>query len=582
MNAKLRIIVIVGVLMAAAAFSTACGNRELPATATPPASPTPIPDLPKITAATLDRLELPRYESLEMTLEVEAEYRNPYDAREVSLEAVFVGPDGSEMKVPGFWDGEEAWRVRFTPSQEGEWRYHLTIGDERGRSLPSEGTFTVLPSELHGWLQPGNQVNPAYSGHYLVHHDGTPFYGIGHCDALNILIDGFDAEEGVRLFDNMKAANENFVVWWPLYSNSPLNQSYDDYSVSNLNLIDVIVKDAEKEGIFLIFTVWDHPQLRDNTHDWGDGRWGTNGFSKLGDLDTFFTSEEAWEWQANFYRYIIARWGYSPAIGMWQTVSEINGTNAYEQTDPWHGRVNDYFVAHDPYRHPTTASRSGDVDWETGHLAMDAPQVHLYDFDDDAVGAAAVLAQWTNLMFNRADKPNWVGEFGVQGNTHYPELFHHALWAALANGAAMTPAEWNSGGSWMRLSAEMNADLSRLAQFVAGMPLAEWNPATLEVISREPEVRGWGVAGEMGGLFWVQDFAREGQPIETVRAAATVRQGVEVEIRGLAAGTYTITPYDTWQGLYLDALEITCAAGQPCLITLPDFQTDMAFKIERK
>ena len=122
---------------------------------------------------------------------------------------------------------------------------------------------------------------------------------------------------------NMQAAGENFVVWWPLYSNSPLNNRYDDYSLQNMQLIDTVVKDAEKKNLILIFTVWDHPQLRAPGHAWGDGNWGRNGFSKLGSIEEFFTSDEAWAWQENFYRYLIARWGYSPAIGMWQTVSIV-------------------------------------------------------------------------------------------------------------------------------------------------------------------------------------------------------------------------------------------------------------------
>ena len=70
---------------------------------------------------------------------------------------------------------------------------------------------------------------------------------------------------------------------------------------------------------------------------------------------------------------------------------------------------------------------------------MDAPQVHIYDFNNDAgeidaVAAADVLAYWTSDMWNLAEKPNWVGEFGVQGNDYYPELYHNAIWAALAFG----------------------------------------------------------------------------------------------------------------------------------------------------
>jgi hypothetical protein len=399
--------------------------------------PTPVPtaeeNLPEITAVTLDRIELPRYESLEMTVELEAEYNNPYDAREVTLDGTFIAPNGGQMLIPGFWDGEEAWRVRFTPSEEGEWGYSLTITDANGTSQPNEGRFNVTHSELHGWLLPGSSVNPDYN---------------------------------------------------------------------------------------------------------------------------------------------------SPAIGMWQTVSEINGTNAYDQADFWHNRVNAYFIANDPYRHPTTASQSGDVDWEEGHLNMDAPQVHLYDFDDP-VGAAELLAEWTTRMWQRAEKPNWVGEFGVPGNERYPELFHNSIWAALSAGAAMTPAEWNSGGSWGRMTPEMLGSIARLGQFVSELPLAALNPSLLQIGSSDPEVRGWGVAGEAGGLFWLQDFALDGQPIAEVRANQTDRQGVSVQIDGLADGRYTITPYDTWQGTFLDAFDVTCTAGSACTIPLPQFKADMAFKIER-
>lgn len=566
-------------------IQAACGGNQVPAEpiVVPTATATVQVDLPAILSVEADRNELPRYEAMEFTLEIDAEYSNPYDRREVALEGVFTSLGGDDMSIPGFWDGEGAWKIRFTPSQEGLWTYTIMVRDSRGNSLPHLGELTVTPSELHGWIRPGHLFGPSYSGRYFVHHDGTPFYGVGHADALSILIDGFDATEGVHLFDRMKEANENYVVWWPLYTNSPVSSSYEDYSLANMKVIDMIVKDAEKEGIYLIFTIWDHPQLRDENHpSWDTGNWSRNGFSKLSSLEDFFVSEEAWAWQENLYRYIIARWGYSPAIGMWQTVSEINGTNALDQTDPWHEKVNAYFIANDPYRHPTTASGSGEVDWEAGHLAMDVPQVHLYEWNNDAVGAAAHTAEWTDRMWDRVERPNWVGEFGVAGDTHYPELFHHSIWAALASGAAMTPAEWNSGGAWGRMTPEMNADISRFAQFVQDLPLAEWNPSKLEITASDAEVRAWGLAGNEGGLFWVQDFSLEGQPIAEVRSAMTVRTVVQVEVVGLVSGAYVVQPFDTWQGVYLDQINVECADSEACTIPLPDFTSDMAFKIIRE
>lgn len=564
---------------------TACGGAptavEPTHTAVPPTS-TAVVELPRVTSVVADHENVPRYESIELTVEIDADYSNPYDARQVLLEGIFTAPDGSKMTMPGFWDGDGAWKLRFTPSQEGLWTYAISVTDGRGISASHLGEFQVTPSDLHGWIQPGHLFDPDYSGRYFVHHDGTPFYGVGHADALNILIDGFDVEDGVRLFDTMKEANENYVVWWPLYTNSPVNSSYDNYSVGNMRVIDSVVGDAEKEGIYLVFTIWDHPQLRDDNHPtWDTGNWSRNGFNKLTSLEEFFVSEEAWAWQENLYRYIIARWGYSRAIAMWQTVSEINGTNALEQMDPWHERVNLYFVENDPYRHPTTASGSGEVDWPEGHAVMDVPQVHLYAFDEDAIGAAETIAGWTSRMWERGEKPNWIGEFGVTGNTHYPELFHHSIWAALASGAALTPAEWNSGGAWGRMTPEMNADMARLAHFAGDLPLAQWNPSKLKITSSDEEVRGWGLAGEAGGLLWVQDFSLQGHPIDEVRDSMPLRSGVQVMLEGLQAGAYTVQPYDTWQGLYLDDLPLECADGDACMLDLPDFTSDLAFKIVR-
>ena len=542
-------------------------------------TPTSKPDLPEIISVELDRENASKYEPVEITLSIAAKYSNPYDLRDVAVDGVFYDPDGGQMRVPGFWDGERSWMIRFTPSREGAWKYSIYVKDSRGSSDPYQGVLDVAQSDLHGWIIPGDSFDPSYSPHYLVYHDGTPFYGIGYCEALNILIDGFDAEDGVGLFDDMKETGANYVVWWPMYTNSIVASSYDTYSFGNMKVIDAVIRDAEKEGILIVFTIWDHPNLRDDTHAWGDGNWERNGFSQLGDINSFFVSDESWAWQENMYRYVIARWGYSTSIAMWQTVSEINGTNAYAQTDAWHEKVNKYFVENDPYRHPTTSSGSGEVDWPIGHAVMDMPQMHVYEFpDNDTIQAAEIVAGWTQRMLKSTDKPNWIGEFGVTGNSHYPELFHNSIWAALASGASMTPAEWNSGGSWGRMTPEMNADLHRLSIFVADLHLAELDPSELWVEVNDENVRGWGIAGQEGGMVWVQDYSLEGGTIEDIRNLTHSRSGVQVELIGLETGIYEVAYYDTWQGVFLDISEIKCE-DTTCVLILPDFYADLAIRL---
>jgi hypothetical protein len=57
---------------------------------------------------------------------------------------------------------------------------------------------------------------------------------------------------------------------------------------------------------------------------------------------------------------------------------------------------------------------------------------------------------------------------------------------------------------------------------------------------------------------------------------------VVLQIRGLTEGTYTIRPFDTWQGQYLEPFEVTCSEGLPCTVALPEFKADMAFRVEKK
>src|SRR5258708_24647094 len=43
---------------------------------------------------------------------------NPFD---VELVAHFTGPEGAHLAVPGFYDGDGMWKIRFAPPRQGEW-----------------------------------------------------------------------------------------------------------------------------------------------------------------------------------------------------------------------------------------------------------------------------------------------------------------------------------------------------------------------------------------------------------------------------------------------------------------------------
>ena len=94
---------------------------------------------------------------------------NPFTDTE--LNAIFSKGEHS-IKVPGFYDGDGIFRIRFSPNEQGEWGYKTesNVNELSGK----KGKFNCVPpsGNNHGPLKIVNTF-------YLQYADETPFYGIG-------------------------------------------------------------------------------------------------------------------------------------------------------------------------------------------------------------------------------------------------------------------------------------------------------------------------------------------------------------------------------------------------------------------
>lgn len=90
---------------------------------------------------------------------------------DVQVAAVFQGA-GQTIKVPGFYDGNGTYRVRFSPPQTGDWTWKI---ESNSRPLRGSGSVTVVAPSAgnHGPVQ----VVPG--GYHFVYADGSPFRQIG-------------------------------------------------------------------------------------------------------------------------------------------------------------------------------------------------------------------------------------------------------------------------------------------------------------------------------------------------------------------------------------------------------------------
>jgi len=90
---------------------------------------------------------------------------------DVSLSAEFTNGD-LRVKMPGFYDGDGVYRLRFSPGRQGAWTYRTT--SNVAELANQEGRFTCIAASgaNHG---PVTIVNT----HYLQYADGTPSYAVG-------------------------------------------------------------------------------------------------------------------------------------------------------------------------------------------------------------------------------------------------------------------------------------------------------------------------------------------------------------------------------------------------------------------
>ena len=128
------------------------------------------------------------WEVFEITLKSIAQTQNPYveflkTGDQPYLTAIFTCTDGRSqgkiIKVPGFWDGNNTWKIRFTPPAEGNWSYETVSQDRKMNRI--KGRLIVS-----GWSEEEKNINPVRrgfmvvngseirKGRYFTYSDGTP------------------------------------------------------------------------------------------------------------------------------------------------------------------------------------------------------------------------------------------------------------------------------------------------------------------------------------------------------------------------------------------------------------------------
>jgi hypothetical protein len=529
-----------------------------------------------------------KYEKLEIMLELnEVAIENPYDPDDIDVFAHFISPDKDTIRVNAFYDDYQSadqWKIRFSPRTTGSWEYTVYVNDVGGSGASPVHTFTAIESDHRGPLRISSH-NP----NYLIHDDGTTFYGQA------VYYPWFVSENGLNRLRN---ADVNIFGYWNStfegqgngggrFLIESMESGVGRYDQRKVARIDQILQWAEDRDLKVMLAIWAHPFLRVGGQPWPDGRWDvSNPYSRIVEAAEFYTDSLSWSYQEKQYRYIVARWGYSRALGIWEIINEIHGTTGFilnrNGAIEWTNKVHDILKEQDPFGRPTTASYGSVNIWSLEDIRVDMPNRHYYEtggeysrpYGDNVRDGLFNIVNVYRGLKGAGDRPAILGEAGYTSmfsdvsSLEYTEEFHNAFWSGVMNGMSTTPFWWEFNSTSIFTNARMET-YRRVKNFVSDIHFANQHFVPADVLVDNSDA--YGMRSDSAAFGWFRNYAD-----------GTV-SGSNVIFRGLSTGSYATLWYNTWTADTV-GLETSASVYDRLPLTVPELtipRKDIAFKIQK-
>ena len=499
---------------------------------------------PNITSVSRSADQVGKYAKLELTVGLTAAFTNAYDPDEIDLWGEFTSPSRKSWRVNGFYDGTQ-WKIRFAANETGNWTYIVKAKDASGSGQATPAGFACVASTNHGW------ITIAPNHRYLAYDDGTSFYGVGACYPWSDTTSGFDQMQNLGF--------NVYVYWNGTYDRDGGNNLIESmasglghYDQGKCGRIDNLINWSEARGLGMILVIWPHDYLCENMGGW-PAAWSKNPYNTITTSAAFYGDTNAWAYQAKMYRYIIARWGYSPALASWQTVDEISGTSGWRSNQAvasaWNAKIAGYFQSNDPFKHPSNASHGNF--WDQGNQANDLPNTEIYGNYSTSNIVSTVHKLWDGY-----EKPCIMGETGADRNG---EIAHRKIWAGLASGISITPLLWSFNQGWADVISSQYAPFEK---FIAGINFAGLTSLALAKVT-VANADAYGITSRQLTFGWISGDI----------------SGKNLNVTGLGNDAYRLEWWDCAAGAVLANSTVSVTDGSLSAAIPPTSQADLAFKI---
>ncbi|MBN2012425.1 DUF5060 domain-containing protein [candidate division KSB1 bacterium] len=332
------------------------------------------------------------------------------------------------------------------------------------------------------------------------------------------------------------------------------------YYQKTANKLDSLLEQMSKQGLYLMLTHDYHGVFKSFIDRWGsNAEWRANPYNKAngGPCETpadFFTNEEARHIYKKKLRYMVARWGYSTHLAVWEFWNEIDNVMEWQQVPAeaivsWHAEMALYLKQIDPYKHLVSTSvvrREVPGLWDIPDI--DFTQRHNYGPTSDM---HAGIVDYTT----RFNKPDVVGEYalGWKGpDQDYPAAMyegemHNGLWRGMFSPTPILPMTW--WWEW-HLYSKHYFHFKTAADFVAIM-LQEKPDALKEmaVSCSEKQIEYMGLQRDKQLFVWLLNNNEK------------VQSELTLDVTGADDGNYLARFYNTWSGNFSADTKVSVKNG---------------------
>ncbi|MFP4176905.1 MAG: DUF5060 domain-containing protein [Candidatus Brocadiia bacterium] len=581
--------------------------------------------------------EVDRYRKFEISFNLDRTYSNPFDPDVVRVEGVFIRPDQSEVRVPGFFyqdyvrtrmkgaeklvpRGRSHWKIRFAPRQTGQYDYYVEVHDSStGGSEPlrsNVGRFEAVEGDSDGFVRT-SEDDPF---HFEL-DEGQFYYPIGHniasvhdARARPMQVD-IPAEKGTFAYEEMLAAmaeaGENWGRIWmaPWSFGIEWTEAYSQYycgrgryNLYNAWRLDHVLKKAEQQDIRILLLLTPHGAIGDHESDFrghdDDQRQGHPYWSRYGGpVDSpkeLYTSEEARELYHKRLRYIVARWGYSTAIMGWEILNEADLASFYKNDR--FGKIGAEFVRDaarhmrdlDPADHLITSSvfqyrqswsepllSLDELDFNTGHIFTRKLEQKLRRD-----------VREMQRKYNKIFLPTEAGLTPFAQDAETTALaIHRTLWSSFMVPGAGAAAPW-----WWVLIHEKDLyhHFDALTNFAEGedrrgKEFKGGSGRSTDLSEEDRNLKNVILTSGEEAFGWIYDPGAFGNRAKWEGAP---EGPAEFSIRGLKPGEYTVEVWDTYEGKIIKKMNADSEKGEDddekssLTIELPEFSRDVAVKVK--